>query len=64
MQPALASQSSENKSGLSALAQQAAEEVSAKWRGTSATGGKTKNYIGGEFVESKADKWLDVLDPV
>jgi malonate-semialdehyde dehydrogenase (acetylating)/methylmalonate-semialdehyde dehydrogenase len=63
-QPALASQSSEKKSGLSPLAQQAAEEVSSKWRGTSATGGKTKNYIGGEFVESKAEKWLDVLDPV
>jgi malonate-semialdehyde dehydrogenase (acetylating)/methylmalonate-semialdehyde dehydrogenase len=50
--------------GLSPLAQAAAEEVTAKWRGTSALGGKTKNYIGGEFVESKADKWLEVRDPV
>ncbi|WOO81886.1 putative methylmalonate-semialdehyde dehydrogenase [acylating], mitochondrial [Vanrija pseudolonga] len=48
---------------LSPLAAKAAEEVSAKWKGTSATGGNTKNYIGGEFVESKADRWLEVRDP-
>lgn len=47
----------------SPLAAKAAEEVSAKWKGTSATGGTTKNYIGGEFVESKADRWIDVHDP-
>ncbi len=49
---------------LSPLALKAAEEVSSQWRGTSATGGKTKNYIGGEFVESQTDKWLEVRDPV
>ncbi|TXT06001.1 hypothetical protein VHUM_03762 [Vanrija humicola] len=48
---------------LSPLAAKAAEEVSAQWKGTSATGGNTKNYIGGEFVESKADRWLEVRDP-
>jgi len=42
----------------------AAEEVSSKWKGTTANGGKTKNYIGGEFVESSAKKWLEVRDPV
>jgi malonate-semialdehyde dehydrogenase (acetylating)/methylmalonate-semialdehyde dehydrogenase len=42
----------------------AAEEVSTKWKGTTANGGKTKNYIGGEFVDSSADKWLEVRDPV
>lgn len=42
----------------------AAEEVSSKWKGTTANGGKTKNYIGGEFTESSADKWLEVRDPV
>jgi malonate-semialdehyde dehydrogenase (acetylating)/methylmalonate-semialdehyde dehydrogenase len=42
----------------------AAEEVSSKWKGTTANGGKTKNYIGGEFVESSATKWLEVRDPV
>jgi malonate-semialdehyde dehydrogenase (acetylating)/methylmalonate-semialdehyde dehydrogenase len=47
----------------SPLAAAAAEEVSSKWKGTSAVGGKTKNYIGGEFVESKATKWLEVRDP-
>ena len=42
----------------------AAEEVSSKWKGTTANGGKTMNYIGGEFVESSAKKWLEVRDPV
>jgi malonate-semialdehyde dehydrogenase (acetylating)/methylmalonate-semialdehyde dehydrogenase len=41
-----------------------AEKISAEWKGTSATGGTTKNFIGGEFVESKASQWFDVLDPV
>ena len=41
-----------------------AEKISQEWAGTSATGGSTKNFIGGEFVESKADKWIEVLDPV
>lgn len=41
-----------------------AEQLSSNWKGTSASGGNTRNYIGGEFVESKADKWVDVVDPV
>ncbi|KAF8762015.1 Methylmalonate-semialdehyde dehydrogenase [Rhizoctonia solani] len=41
----------------------AAEEISRDWKGTSATGANTKLYIGGEFVESKAEKWIDVHDP-
>jgi malonate-semialdehyde dehydrogenase (acetylating)/methylmalonate-semialdehyde dehydrogenase len=57
-------QSNNPKNGLSPLAQAAAEEVSTKWKGTSATGGKTMNYIGGKFTESKAEKWLEVRDPV
>ncbi|WWC64491.1 methylmalonate-semialdehyde dehydrogenase (acylating) [Kwoniella dejecticola CBS 10117] len=62
--PALASSaSSSGQKGLSPLAAEAAKEVSEKWRGTSAVGGTTKNYIGGEFRESKAEKWLDVNDP-
>lgn len=48
----------------SALAAKAAEEVSSKWKGTTANGGRTKNYIGGEFFESQAEKWLEVHDPV
>ncbi|WVW86253.1 methylmalonate-semialdehyde dehydrogenase (acylating) [Kwoniella bestiolae CBS 10118] len=60
--PALASSPS-SKTGLSALAAEAAKDVSEKWRGTSAVGGNTKNYIGGEFRESKAEKWLEVHDP-
>lgn len=52
---------------LSALSQPArtrAEKLSAEWKGTHALGGNTKNYIGGEFVESKATVWHDVVDPV
>lgn len=41
-----------------------AELLSSSWKGTNASGENTKNYIGGEFVESKTDKWIDVLDPV
>ena len=48
----------------STLAAKAAEAVSTKWKGTTANGGRTKNYIGGKFVESKAEKWLKVHDPV
>ena len=49
---------------LSATAKSKAEKISQEWKGTSATGGNTKNFIGGEFVESKAEKWIDVYDPV
>ncbi|EIW64361.1 methylmalonate-semialdehyde dehydrogenase [Trametes versicolor FP-101664 SS1] len=48
---------------LSAAAKAKAEQISQEWKGTSATGGNTKNFVGGEFVESKADKWIDVVDP-
>jgi len=51
-------------SALSPLAIPKAEQISANWKGTSATGGTTKNFIGGEFAESKSSEWLDVLDPV
>ncbi|KAL1412370.1 hypothetical protein Q8F55_000115 [Vanrija albida] len=60
---ASAAAASAQTGALSPLAAKAAEEVSAQWKGTSATGGNTKNYIGGEFVESKATRWLDVRDP-
>lgn len=52
------------RSALSASALPKAEQISAEWKGTSATGGTTKNFIGGEFVESKSSEWVDVLDPV
>ncbi|KAI6162069.1 methylmalonate-semialdehyde dehydrogenase [Pisolithus thermaeus] len=50
-------------SALNATARAKADKLSADWRGTSAAGNNTKNYIGGEFVDSKTDEWLDVLDP-
>ncbi|TFY59100.1 hypothetical protein EVJ58_g5999 [Rhodofomes roseus] len=40
-----------------------ATSISADWKGTSATGEKTKNFIGGAFVESSAESWIDVVDP-
>ncbi|KIY45761.1 Methylmalonate-semialdehyde dehydrogenase [Fistulina hepatica ATCC 64428] len=39
------------------------QELSDNWKGTSGTGGKTKNYINGQFVESRTTEWIDVLDP-
>lgn len=51
-------------SGLNATSRAKAEQLSADWRGTSLVGGTTKNYIGGEFVDSKTDKWIDLHDPV
>ncbi|KAG8927082.1 hypothetical protein FRC02_008473 [Tulasnella sp. 418] len=50
-------------SQLKPTAQNAAQAISTNWKGTSATGGTAKNFIGGEFVESKTDRWLDVVDP-
>ncbi|KAI0721219.1 methylmalonate-semialdehyde dehydrogenase [Cerioporus squamosus] len=50
-------------SGLSATARSKAEMISQDWKGTSATGANTKNFIGGEFVESTTEKWIDVVDP-
>lgn len=49
---------------LSAAARPVAEQISAEWKGTSATGGTTKNFIGGEFVESNTSEWIELLDPV
>ncbi|KAF9479732.1 methylmalonate-semialdehyde dehydrogenase [Pholiota conissans] len=48
---------------LSALALPKAEQISTNWKGTSATGESTKNFIGGEFIESKSSEWIDVHDP-
>lgn len=50
--------------GLSAVVREKAERLSTQWKGTNASGGSTKNYIGGEFRESSTDKWVEVLDPV
>ncbi|KAF7800050.1 hypothetical protein EIP86_011293 [Pleurotus ostreatoroseus] len=48
---------------LSPTARTQAKKISAEWQGTNASGGKTKNLIGGEFVESTAKEWIDVVDP-
>ncbi|KAG6899361.1 hypothetical protein C0995_006172, partial [Termitomyces sp. Mi166 len=48
---------------LSAAALPKAERISAEWKGTSATGGTTKNFIAGEWLESKTSEWIDVVDP-
>jgi malonate-semialdehyde dehydrogenase (acetylating)/methylmalonate-semialdehyde dehydrogenase len=49
---------------LNTTARAKAEQLSADWKGTSLVGGTTKNYIGGKFVESKAENWLEIHDPV
>ncbi|KAL1719554.1 Aldehyde/histidinol dehydrogenase [Schizophyllum commune] len=54
---------SASRSALSATALPHAKKLSAEWKGTSMTGGKTKNFIGGEFAESQASEWIDVVDP-
>ncbi|TBU48218.1 methylmalonate-semialdehyde dehydrogenase [Dichomitus squalens] len=60
---ATASASRPPLSGLSATAKTKAEKISQEWKGTNATGANTKNFVGGEFVESKAEQWIDVVDP-
>ncbi|KAI0036634.1 methylmalonate-semialdehyde dehydrogenase [Vararia minispora EC-137] len=50
-------------SGLNTVARSKAEQISRDWNGTSATGENTKNFIGGEFMESSATKYIDVVDP-
>jgi malonate-semialdehyde dehydrogenase (acetylating)/methylmalonate-semialdehyde dehydrogenase len=54
----------EARRGLNTLARAKAEELSKNWKGTNALGENTKNFIGGEFVESSATKFIDVVDPV
>ena len=51
-------------SGLNAAARVKAEQITAEWKGTNASGQNVKNYIGGKFVDSQADKWIDLVDPV
>lgn len=46
------------------LADQNASKESGRWKGTDTLGGSTKLFIGGQFVESRADRWIDVNDPV
>lgn len=51
-------------SSLNAVARAKAEQITAQWKGTNASGENVKNYIGGQFVDSKAEKWIDLVDPV
>lgn len=51
-------------SGLNAAARAKAEQITSQWKGTNASGENVKNYIGGKFVDSKTEQWIDLLDPV
>lgn len=51
-------------SGLNAIARAKAEQITAQWKGTNASGENIKNYIGGNFVDSKSEQWIDLVDPV
>lgn len=50
--------------GLNAVARAKAEQITAQWKGTNGSGENIKNYIGGKFVDSTTDKWIDLVDPV
>jgi malonate-semialdehyde dehydrogenase (acetylating)/methylmalonate-semialdehyde dehydrogenase len=50
--------------GLNSAVREKAEKLSRDWKGSSSAGENTKNFIGGEFVQSKANQWIDVVDPV
>ncbi|KZO98390.1 methylmalonate-semialdehyde dehydrogenase [Calocera viscosa TUFC12733] len=58
-----ASQARPPLEGLTAHARSIAEQLTAEWKGTSHAGGQVKNYIGGEFVESKTTTFHDIRDP-
>ncbi|KAI9460999.1 methylmalonate-semialdehyde dehydrogenase [Lactarius psammicola] len=49
--------------GLNSVVREKAEKLSRDWKGTSASGENTTNFIGGEFVQSKATQWIEVVDP-
>jgi hypothetical protein len=51
-------------SGLNAAARAKAEQITAQWKGANASGENVKNYIGGKFVDSTTEKWIDLVDPV
>ncbi|KIY66164.1 methylmalonate-semialdehyde dehydrogenase [Cylindrobasidium torrendii FP15055 ss-10] len=55
--------SSATSRALSAAARPKADKLSEAWKGTSATGGNTKNFIAGQFSDSQTSKWIDVVDP-
>ncbi|KAF8184347.1 hypothetical protein K438DRAFT_1837925, partial [Mycena galopus ATCC 62051] len=38
------------------------EELFAEWKGTNFLGRTTKNFIDGEFRESRLETWIDFLD--
>jgi malonate-semialdehyde dehydrogenase (acetylating)/methylmalonate-semialdehyde dehydrogenase len=50
--------------GLNSAVREKAEKLSRDWKGTNSSGENTKNFIGGEFVQSRANQWIDVVDPV
>lgn len=50
--------------GLNSAVREKAEKLSRDWKGTSSSGEYTKNFIAGEFVQSRATQWIDVVDPV
>ena len=50
--------------GLNAVARAKAEQITAHWKGTNTSGEGVKNYIGGKFVDSQTERWIDLVDPV
>lgn len=57
--------SSSSSSGKDLLSDQQASSLDSKgWKGTTANGGDTKLFIGGEWKSSQAKEWMEVRDPV
>jgi hypothetical protein len=50
--------------GLNSAVREKAEKLSRDWKGTNSSGENTKNFIGGEFVQSRSTQWIDLVDPV
>jgi len=61
---ASAATASSSSASLSGLSLERAKEIESKWQGTNTSGGNIPNFVGGEWVQSKAKEWLDVHDPV
>lgn len=55
--------SASRSSSLGQIANARAKDIESKWRGTKTLGGKTSNYVDGQFIESKTNKWIDLPDP-
>lgn len=62
--PSSSASAAASETSLGSLAYERARDVDSKWKGTSTLGGTTKNFVHGQFVDSKTERWVEVRDPV